>query len=134
MRQRWVYVTVVVILALTGLFIGRLRLSEIPDLAVGHSPKPPSLGQPRSRSVVYELGGTEGAAATASYLDASGVNHAVQVRLPWTFALSSQKLTFPSGVTASADRADVSCRVMIDGAVRAAQQGSSVADCQVPVS
>ncbi|WP_372512676.1 MmpS family transport accessory protein [Mycobacterium yunnanensis] len=84
--------------------------------------------------MAYEVDGTDGAAGTASYIDATGVSRAVDMRVPWTFVMASPELSFSSGVTASADGSALACRVVIDGAVRLQQQGPSVVDCQVPVS
>lgn len=135
MRSTWVYPTAALTLAVAGAFIAQLRLSDIPDPAIGHSPHPPAIGRAAQRAVEYHLDGPAGAAVFASYLDADGTVRETTVTLPWQTTVHTRRLTLPTGVMAQTQDAPLSCRILIDGQVRDEHdsQTSAVA-CKVVVS
>lgn len=135
MRSAWVYLVVAATLGATGVFIAHLRLSEIPDPAVGHSPLPPQTGRLNDRTVEYRLDGPAGTPVFASYLDLDGTVREVSATLPWQTTLHTQRLTVPAGVMAQSQDDALSCRVTVDGQVRDEQSShSSAVTCKVPVA
>src|SRR5690625_2786684 len=135
MRAAWVYLVVAAPLGATGLFIAHLRLSDIPDPAVGHSPRPPATGRLNDKVVEYRVDGPPGTPVFASYLDVDGNVREVSVTLPWQTTLHTRRLTLPTGVTAQSQDDPLSCRVVVDGEVRDQQSSdSSTVACKVPVA
>lgn len=137
MRKRWVSITVVLVLTAAGLFIASLRLSHIPDLAIGHSNRPASLAESREKLISYELQGPVGASTTVSYLDESGFAQEATASLPWTLQMRTRSLAAATGVVAQSEAAGLTCRILIDGAVRDQRRSEtqpSAVNCQVVVS
>ena len=127
MKNAWVYLVVAATLAATGAYVAHLRLSEIPDLAIGHSPKPPQLGRPREKTVDYEVSGPPGASVALSYLDENNEVRRVEGTLPWRETLRTSKLTMPAGVTAQSGGNQISCRILVNGQQREEQSASGAA-------
>ncbi|MGL6235194.1 MAG: MmpS family transport accessory protein [Segniliparus sp.] len=115
MKNAWVYLVVAATLAATAAYVAHLRLSEIPDLAIGYSPKPPELGRLREKTIDYEVSGPPGAAVALSYLDENNAVQQVNATLPWRTTLRTHRLTIPIGVTAQASAGQVSCRILVNG-------------------
>lgn len=137
MKNAWVYGVVIAIVGLTAVFIVNLRLSEIPDLAIGHSSAPPLLGKPREKIIDYEVDGPAGTPAKVSYLDGNSAVQNVSVSLPWRISLRTSALTMATGVVAQSDADRVSCRIVVNGEPRdtqAANGQSSAVNCNVLVS
>lgn len=134
-RSAWVYVVVAVTLGATGAFIADLRLSDMPDPAVGHSPRPPVLGRLNDKVVEYRLDGATGTTAFVSYLDVDGTVREESATLPWQTTLHTQQLTVPTGLMAQAEDNPLSCRITIDGQVLdETQSAASAVECKVAVS
>ncbi|GAA5071377.1 MmpS family transport accessory protein [Nocardia iowensis] len=137
MKSAWVYGVVVLVLGVTALFIARLRLSEIPDLAIGHSTPPPVLGRPSGQVIDYEIDGPSGTSVRLSYLDEQGQVRDVSTGLPWRTSVRTDRLTLPTGVVAQSDADHVSCRIVINGEPRDVQVSDgpfAAVNCKVPVS
>ncbi|WP_107654610.1 MmpS family transport accessory protein [Nocardia suismassiliense] len=137
MKSAWVYGVVFLVLGLTAIFIARLRLSEIPDLAIGHSSAPPVLGRLGEKVVDYEIDGPRGTPVRLSYLDEHGNVNNVSADLPWRTSLRTRKLTLATGIVAQSEADQVSCRIVIDGQARDAQVANgrfAAVNCTVPVS
>ncbi|MBA0045088.1 MmpS family transport accessory protein [Mycobacterium sp. NPDC050853] len=135
MRGAWVYLVSIAILCIAGGYIAHLRLSDIPDPAIGHSAKRPSIGTPREKVVEYRLDGPAGATVSASYLDVDGTVREVSGTLPWQTTLRTAQLTIPTGVIAQSSSGQASCRITINGQVRDEKASDSPAvSCQVVVA
>ncbi|WP_405166771.1 MmpS family protein [Nocardia sp. NBC_01499] len=137
MKSAWVYGVVFLVLGLTAMFIARLRLSEIQDLAIGHSSRPPVVGRPIEKVVEYEIDGPSGLPVRLSYLDEQGNAKDVSTDLPWRTSLRTHKLTLATGVVAQSEADQVSCRIVINGQARDSQTSSgrfAAVNCAVPVS
>ncbi|MFD6157476.1 MmpS family transport accessory protein [Nocardia sp. NPDC060256] len=137
MKSAWVYGVVFLVLGVTTIFIARLRLSEIPDLAIGHSSAPPVLGRPSEKVVDYEIDGPSGMPVRLSYLDGQGNVKDVSTDLPWRTSLRTHRLTLSTGVVAQSEADRVSCRIVVDGKARDSQVSSgrsAAVNCAVPVS
>lgn len=135
MRSSWVYLVVAATLGTAGVFIAHLRLSDIPDPAVGHSPRPPAVGRPNDKVVEYHVEGPAGTTVFASYLDVDGTVRDVSATLPWQVTLRTQHITVPTGVMAQSENDPLSCRVVVDGQVRDEQSSaSSAVACKAAVA
>ncbi|BBB42516.1 MmpS family transport accessory protein [Mycobacteroides abscessus] len=135
MRGAWVYLVSIATLCIAGAYIAHLRLSEIPDPAIGHSSKPPAIGKPREKVIEYQLDGPAGASVSASYLDVDGTVREVSGQLPWRTTLRTGQLTIPTGVVAQSTKGQVSCRITINGQIRDEKASDSPAvSCQVVVA
>ena len=135
-KNTWPYLLSLLILVATGGFIAHLRLSPIPDLAIGHSSPNPELGQYREKTVEYEVTGSDGAAVTVSYLDVNAQARDVTAVVPWRITLRDRALTVPAGVLAQTNAARLGCRIVIDGVVRDARSAEGPAaavNCNVQV-
>ncbi|OHV01448.1 MmpS family transport accessory protein [Mycobacterium talmoniae] len=135
MRSAWVYLVAAGTLGITGVFIAHLRLSDIPDPAVGHSPRPPVIGPLNDKAVEYQLDGSAGTAVVVSYLAVDGTVREVSTTLPWQTTLHTRHLTVPTGLMAQTENTPLSCRISIDGRVLdESRSGSSAVACKVVVS
>jgi hypothetical protein len=136
----WIAVVVVLVMSVSGLYVGRLRLSEIPDRAIGHAPAAPEAGLPRDKSIEYTVSGPAGTAAQVSYLGSAGRAQDEQVVLPWRKVVTTREFTVAAGVLAQVSGSgSVSCTVRINGVQRASERGSGPAgtaavNCAVPVA
>lgn len=131
----WPYLLSAVILAGVGGYIAHLRLSPIPDLAIGYSSPPPKLGLLPEKVIDYEL--TGGDKATASYLDMDARTQDVTVALPWRISLRTRALTVSTGVLAQGAATRLGCRILVDGVVRderTAQGPHAAVNCNVQVA
>jgi len=135
MRGAWVYLVSIATLCIAGAYIAHLRLSDIPDPAIGHSAKPPSIGKAREKVIEYRVDGPVGATVSASYLDVDGTVREVSGPLPWQTTLRTNQLTIPTGVVAQSSTGQVSCHITINGQVRDEKSSDSPAvSCQVVVA
>lgn len=133
--QRWLVVVVVGVVAASGAVIGSLRLRDIPDRAIGHSPARHAVAEPRERLVEYRLDGEPGRRATASFLAPDGRVVDVEVALPWRAQARLTTLTAAVGLTAQTGGDRLRCEIAVDGAsriLREATARAAVVDCAVP--
>lgn len=136
----WIAGVVIVVMVVSAVYVGRLRLSEIPDRAIGQAPAAPAVGVPSEKSIEYSVTGPSGSTARVSYLVPGGRVIDETVRIPWRMVLRSRELTTAAGVlTQTRGERSVSCLVRVNGFERARQvgsgaDGSSVANCLVPVA
>ncbi|WP_259142228.1 MmpS family protein [Tsukamurella ocularis] len=137
---RWITITVVVVMVTSGTYVGRLRLSEIPDRAIGHSSPAPEAGVPRQKSIEYVVSGPAGTSARVSYLGSAGRAQDELVRLPWRKVVTSHEFTATAGVLAQTSGSNsVSCAVRVNGVERASErgrgsEGTAAVNCAVPVA
>ncbi|OUC80900.1 MmpS family transport accessory protein [Gordonia lacunae] len=136
----WIVLVVVAVMAVSAFYVGTLRLSEIPDRAIGHSPPAPEAGVVRDKSIEYVVTGPEGSSARVSYIEPGGRVVEDKVSVPWRVVLRTRELTTSVGVlTQSSGRGAVSCAVRVNGFERVRRagsgaDGSTVANCLVPVA
>ncbi|WP_435172461.1 MmpS family transport accessory protein [Gordonia hongkongensis] len=136
----WIVLVVIAVMAVSAFYVGKLRLNEIPDRAIGHSPPAPQAGVVRDKSIEYVVTGPEGSSARVSYIEPGGRVVDDTVSVPWRVVLRTRELTTSVGVlTQSSGRGAVSCSVRVNGFERARQagsgaDGSTVANCLVPAA
>lgn len=136
-KNAWIYAVVLVVLCTTAFAVARLRLSEIPDPAIGHGWPAPVPGETREKSIAYQVDGIDGAAATLSYFDADGKVVELSTSLPWRLTLHTRALASPSGVLVQTEASPLACRILIDGQIRDEQTApgpSSAVSCEVAAS
>ncbi|WP_238420922.1 MmpS family transport accessory protein [Gordonia sp. 'Campus'] len=138
-RSWWIVLVVIAVMAVSAFYVGKLRLSEIPDRAIGHSPAVPQAGAVRDKSIEYEVTGQAGASARVSYIEPGGRVVDDRVSVPWRVVLRTRELTTSAGVLTQSSGGAVSCAVRVNGFERARQAGSgtggsTVANCLVPVA
>lgn len=136
MKRHWVTSTVVLVGGVAAAYIASLRMSSIPDLAIGHSPRAALRAQTPEKVIDYRLDGPSGGTATVSYLDEHGVAQTVDPILPWAVQVRAHDLTVAIGVLAQSASGDLACRILIDGAIRAQSQSHDdypAVNCQVAV-
>ena len=137
MRNAWVYVVVLVVLAVAAAFILRLRSSEIPDEAVGTVSRLPSLGSLSERRIQYEATGPDGTPATVSYLDEDGHNRNIKTVLPWHEALHTVAPSLVTSMVVQSSSPGTGCRITVNGEVRDEQVSvatGGIASCKVQVA
>ncbi|GAB09054.1 membrane protein MmpS [Gordonia araii NBRC 100433] len=131
-------VVVIAVLAVSAFYVGRLRLSEIPDRAMGHAPTAAGVGEPRTKLVEYSVSGPPGARATVSYLVPGGGVADEQVTLPWRTTLTTRDFTTAAGVLAQIHATGTArCSVRVNGTERAAERAERsqpVVNCAVPTA
>ncbi|MGW8813422.1 MmpS family transport accessory protein [Gordonia terrae] len=136
----WIVLVVIAVMSVSAFYVGTLRLSEIPDRAIGHSPPGPQAGAVRDRAIEYIVTGPAGSTARVSYIEPGGRVVDDQVSVPWRVVLRTRELTTSVGVlTQSSGRGALSCAVRVNGFERVRQNGSgadgnSIANCLVPVA
>ncbi len=133
--QRWLVVTIVGVIAVSAAVIGSLRLRDIPDRAIGHSPTPHAMAAPRHRLVEYRLDGDPGRHAAVSYLAPDGSVVDIDVALPWRTQASVQTLTAAVGLAAQTGGSRLRCEIAVDGhsrVLREASANAAVVNCSVP--
>lgn len=137
-RARWMPIVVIAVLAASALYVGSLRLSHIPDRAIGHVPAAGQVGVPRTKTVEYRVTGPDGAHATVSYLVPGGGVTDEQVTLPWRTALTTQDFTVAVGVLAQIHTSGkASCAIRVNGDDRVsdhARHAESVVNCALPTA
>lgn len=136
--SRWLGIVVVAVLAASALYVANLRLSTIPDRAMGHAPAAVGVGVPRTKEVQYLVTGPAGAQATISYLIPGGGVTDTQVSLPWHTTLTTQDFTTAAGVLAQVHgNGPATCVVRVNGTQRAvdrANRSQPVVNCAVPTA
>lgn len=136
----WTVLVVVAVMAVSAVYVGKLRLSEIPDRAIGHSEPAPAAGVVREKSIEYVVTGPAGAPVRVSYIEPGGRVVDDNVPVPWRVVLRTRELTTSAGVLIQSSGGEaVSCAVRVNGFERARQDGSgadgsTVANCLVPVA
>lgn len=133
--QRWMVCVVVGVIAISGMVIGSLRLRDIPDRAIGHSPPAHAMAAPRDRLVEYRLDGDPGRHATVSYLSPDGRVVDIDVALPWRTQAPVRTLTAAVGLAAQTGGNRLRCEIAVDGESRIFHEASTqaaVVNCSVP--
>ena len=67
----------------------------------------------------YEVFGPPGTSAKISYFDANADPQRVGARLPWSLEFSMTSATSVGSVVAQGDSDSISCRILVDGVVKA---------------
>lgn len=122
LRQGWIPLLLVVVLAVSALVVSRLhKLFGSEDLNA-NAGKGIEIVQFNPKVVVYEISGPPGATANINYWDADANTHQVNnAPLPWTTTISTTLPSVSANIMAQSDGSTISCKITVDGVVRANQ-------------
>ncbi len=121
MRRVWIPLVVVVVVAVAGFCVYRLRgvfgvydhgpvISAIPDDIKPFNPK----------QVTYEVFGPAGTVASINYLDVTAQPQRVDdVTLPWSLSATTTQPAVSVNVVAQGDSDEIGCRITVNGLVKA---------------
>lgn len=127
-RRQWVAIVVIVVVALVGFSVDRLRgyfgshneISRPGSEALentGYNPK----------HVFFEVFGTPGSVATINYLDIDAQPQRVeQVPLPWSQTLTTDEPTMYADLRAQGDGDTIGCRITVNGIVKDERSSDNV--------
>ena len=124
----WIPITMVAVLAVSGLIVLRLhRVFASEDLNAG-ARAGIEIVQFNPKVVVYEVDGPPGSSATISYLDAdANLHNLAGVALPWSTTISTTLPAVTASIMVASDGGGVGCRITIDGSVRDERSADGVA-------
>lgn len=125
MRRFWLPLLLVVVIALGGYTINRIRASAF---ASPHSPGEGSgvTANFNPKHIKYEITGS-GGTANLNYLDENGQPNLVEnATLPWSFTIVTTLPSMSANIMAQGDRNthDLKCRVTVDDEVRDAREST----------
>lgn len=87
------------------------------------------------KHVAYEVSGPPGTVASISYFDVNAEPRRVQeVHLPWSVEFASSEATALAGVSAQGTSDSISCRILMDGVVKAEKtthEASAFVSCKL---
>jgi Mycobacterium membrane protein len=118
LKRAWIALVLVVVLAVSGLVVGRLHkvfASQDLNAAAGAGIE---IVQFNPKIVVYDVFGPPGSTATIDYFDADANTHEVNTALPWSTTLSTTLPAVSANIMAQGDGDQIGCRVTVDGVVR----------------
>jgi len=137
LARAWVFVSILCVLLAAGTSIGALRVREIPDRAIGHSPAPVAVAAPREKAITYTVDGAVGASATISQLLPGGRVEEDRVTLPWQRIVRTRELTTAVGITAQTVGIQLVCAIDVNGIERekkTAIGSAATVQCTIPVA
>lgn len=122
LRRGWIPLLVVAVLVVGGLVVYRVRGffgsdNEItrPGAGLAEDAEPFN-----PKTVIYQVFGKEGAVATINYLDLQSSPQIVRdAPLPWSVELTTTAPSAATTVVAQGDGDSISCRVIVNGVVKA---------------
>ena len=120
LRRLWVPLVILVVIGAGGLTVSRLH-------GIFGSEKRPSYAETRiddakpfnPKHMRYEVFGPPGTVAHISYFDANDDPQRVGARLPWSLEFAITAATAVGSVVAQGDSDSISCRIVVDGVVKA---------------
>jgi hypothetical protein len=114
----WIPLVFVVVLAVSGLIVGRLHeVFGSQDLNAGAGAGI-EIVQFNPKIVVYDVFGPPGSTAKIDYFDADANTHEVDTALPWSTTISTTLPAVSANIMAQGDGDQIGCRVTVDGVVR----------------
>jgi Mycobacterium membrane protein len=127
LKRAWIALVLVVVLAVSGLVVGRLHkvfASQDLNANAGAGIK---IVQFNPKIVVYDVFGPEGATAKIDYFDADANTHEIAAApLPWSTTISTTLPAVSANIMAQSDSDHIGCRITVDGAVRAEKNSDGV--------
>jgi Mycobacterium membrane protein len=114
----WIPLVFVVVLAVSGLIVGRLhKVFGSQDLNAGAGAGI-EIVQFNPKIVVYDVFGPPGSTAKIDYFDADANVHEVNEALPWSITISTTLPSVSGNIMAQGDSNEIGCRITVDGTVR----------------
>lgn len=120
LKRLWIPLVVLVVIAVGGLTVSRLhglfgseKSLTYADTRVDNKPYNP-------QHLRYEVFGPPGTVALISYYDKDGApQHVDEALLPWSLEFATTAATGMGSVAAQGDSDSISCRILVDGVVKA---------------
>lgn len=129
-KRVWIPVTLLVVLAVSGLVVSRLhRIFGSQDLNA-NAGAGIEIVQFNPKVVTYEVTGPPGSTANINYWDENANTHQVNAApLPWSFTISTTLPSVSANIMAQSDSNQIGCTITVDGVVRE-QQNADGRDAQ----
>jgi hypothetical protein len=119
LRRAWIPLLLVVVIALGGYAI--LRIRDSTGARVPKSAEESAItANFNPKHITYEVSG-EGGTVNLNYLDENGQPHLIEnAVLPWSYTIVTTLPSMSANIMAQGDRdvSDLKCRVTVDGQVR----------------
>ena len=115
-RVIWIPVVLVVVLAVSGLVVGRLHRQFASQNLNANAGAGIEIVQFNPKVLIYDVTGS--GAAQISYFDPDANVHLVSVPLPWSITLSTTLPTVFGSLTAQTTGDQIGCKVTVNGVVR----------------
>ena len=125
LKQAWIPVVLLVVLAVSGLVVSRLhKIFGSADLNA-NAGAGIEIVQFNPKVVTYEVSGPAGATANINYWDENANTHQVNgAPLPWSFTISTTLPAVSANIMAQTDGNQISCKITVDGVVREQQNSA----------
>jgi hypothetical protein len=122
LKRVWIPLTLLVVLAVSGLVVSRLhKIFGSQDLNA-NAGAGIEIVQFNPKVVTYEITGPPGATANINYWDADANTHQVNgAPLPWSYTLSTTLPSVSANIMAQSDAGQIGCTITVDGVVREQQ-------------
>ncbi len=122
LKRVWIPLTLLVVLAVSGLVVSRLhKIFGSQDLNA-NAGKGIEIVQFNPKVVVYDITGPPGATANINYWDENANTHQVNAApLPWSATISTTLPSVSANIMAQSDGSEISCKITVDGVVREQQ-------------
>ena len=119
-RRQWIAIVAIVVVALVGFSVDRLRgiFGSNNEISRPGSDALENTGYNPKR-VLFEVFGSPGSVATINCLDINAQPQRVEnVTLPWSQALTTDDPTMYADLRAQGDGSTIGCRITVNGVVK----------------
>ncbi|AFM19919.1 mycobacterium membrane protein [Mycolicibacterium chubuense NBB4] len=122
--RRWTLVVAVIVVAVAGLTVYRLRgIFASEDVVSTPNNAANQIVPFNPKHVVLDVFGPPGTTATITYMDVHAQpQHALDAPLPWTYDATTTDPAVFVNVAAQGDGDSIGCRITIDGVVKDEKQ------------
>jgi MmpS family membrane protein len=122
MKQGWIPLLLVIVLALAALVVSRLHKIFGSEDLNANAGKGIEIVQFNPKVVVYEISGAPGTTANINYWDENANTHQVNnASLPWSATISTTLPSVSANIMAQSDGSRIACKITVDGVVREQQ-------------
>ena len=123
-RHAWVPLVLVVVLAVSGLVVGRLHKIFASQDLNANAGAGIEIVQFNPKILVYDVFGPAGSAAKIDYFDADANTHEVNTALPWSTTISTTLPAVSANIMAQTDASHIGCKITVDGVLREQQSSN----------
>lgn len=127
LKRAWIPLVLVVVLAVSGLMVGRLHKVFASQDLNANAGAGIQIVQFNPKIVTYDVFGPDGATAKIDYFDADANTHEIDAApLPWSTTISTTLPAVSANIMAQADSDQIGCRITVDGTVREEESSDGV--------
>ena len=127
LKRAWIPLVLVVVLAVSGLMVGRLHKVFASQDLNANAGAGIQIVQFNPKIVTYNVFGPDGATAKIDYFDADANTHEIDAApLPWSTTISTTLPAVSANIMAQADSDQIGCRITVDGTVREEESSDGV--------